>query len=364
MALLAMQSCVRNDLEDCPPSVRYAISFEFLLHTVLDENENPVERFAEDVDKLNIYVFDRNSNVCIYADTTLTGPFGKNDIFNLPLEGGNYDIIVWGWGRNTGDPNLNRSTGVIPAIRPGVTTIEQARFILNEKSNGNDNIYGKIEKTFYGEIIGKYIPPNISQIDTVYLKNISKMIRIIIPDIEDDPINIPDWKNNVKITVEGDNGAYLFRNNSGTVGFDVTPRIDPNLVAGHVINNPFQKFTEKRSIDSLLQKGPVFTRGLERDLDILVVDISTLRLVEGDTNMKVVITWNSGIKEEQIEIPLLQVITRNPEYAWAANIQRDLDRQEKWEIIFRITDTYVSVATNVMQWDIVKQDVGIGGIMQ
>ncbi|MDR3251133.1 MAG: FimB/Mfa2 family fimbrial subunit, partial [Tannerella sp.] len=209
-----------------------------------------------------------------------------------------------------------------------------------------------------GEIAEKNIPPFSNQIDTVDLKNISKMIRIIIPDIEEDPVNIPDWRNNVRITIEGDNGAYLFNNRSGLN----VPLVDP--VAGHVIDNPFQRFDTKSNIDSLFNDDPVFTRDIVNDSEILVVDISTLRLVETDANMKIVIAWNSGIKDERIEIPLLEALKKNPDYAWGTNIQRDLDRQDEWEITFWITDTYFSVSTNVMQWHIVKQDVGIGGIMQ
>jgi hypothetical protein len=99
---------------------------------------------------------------------------------------------------------------------------------------------------------------------------------------------------------------------------------------------------------------------------MLVVDISTLRLVVGDENMKIVIRW-PGI-EEPIVVPLLKVLMENPTYNWgytASEIQRDLDRQDEWEIVFYITKTYITVATvNVDPWHIVKQDAGIGGIMQ
>jgi hypothetical protein len=356
--LLAIQGCVRDDLETCPPAVRYAISFEYLLHTVVDESGQPVELFAEDVEKMYIYVFDSATDTCIYADTTLTGPFTDNFIYSLPLSTGMYDIIVWGWGRHTGDPDLNRSTGVIPAvIEPGKRTLSEARFMLNELNSGSsDSINGKIEKTFYGEIPDRSIPPFISRVDTVSLMNLSKMIRVIIPDIEDDPVTFPDWQNNVKVTIEGDNGAYFF----GRTAQSGSPAVDP--ANGHAIYKPFRTFYD----DAILSADPVFTTQFEGNHTGLVVDISTLRLVLGDENMKLVIRWKKGTENRWMEIPLLELVMRHPDYAWSGNayIQRDLDRHDRWEVIFRITDSYLTVSTNIMQWHVIKQDVVIGGLLQ
>jgi hypothetical protein len=182
------------------------------------------------------------------------------------------------------------------------------------------------------------------------------MIRVIIPDIEDDRASFPNWQNNVKITIEGDNGAYFFGKRPGLS----SPAVDP--ATGQVIYNPFQTFYD----DDILATDPVFTTEFGGDDHTgLVVDISTLRLVVGDENMKLVIRWNDGTEDRQIEIFLLELVMRHPDYAWSsgANIQQDLDREDRWEIIFRITGTHVDVSTNIMQWHVIKQDVVIGGIL-
>jgi hypothetical protein len=256
-------------------------------------------------------------------------------------------------GVNRGNPLLNRITGIMPEINVDVTTIDQARFRLNELNN---DVRGKIEKTFYGEIIDKSIPPFINEIDTVDLMNISKMVRVIIPDIEADPVTFPDWENNVQVTIEGDNGAYYFGVPAAGLS---SPAVDP--VAGRQRYFPYQTSHD----DSLLVNDPIFTRGYENgDRVGLVVDISTLRLIVGDTNMKIVITWTKDSEVQRIEIPLLEIVTRNPAYAWSGNRQRDLDRDDRWEITFGVTDTYISVATGINQWHVIKQDVGVGGILQ
>jgi hypothetical protein len=371
ITLIALQGCVRNDLEDCPPSVRYALSFEYLLHTTDADGDGIYggkgdNLFVEDVDKLHIYVFDSNSLLpdgssnpnygkCIYADTTLTGPFTEGYIYPLPLNQGAYDIIVWGWGRNTGSRDLKRSTCIIPdPIEPGKTSINEARLILNELNDNVRDIYGKIEKTFYGEIANNIIPPFVSKVDTVDLMNISKLIRIIIPDIETDPYTFPNWRDDLNITIKGDNGAYLFKSTAGG------PSIDP--VLGRVTDNPHQRFFS----DSILEKDPIHSVSFGNNNHVgLVVDISTLRLVLGNANMKVAFEWkNSKGEDEYFELSLIDLVTRNPNYAWSNNVQRDLDRDDCWEIIFPITNTYLSVATRVMQWQIVKQDVGVGGLLQ
>ncbi|MDR0835992.1 MAG: FimB/Mfa2 family fimbrial subunit [Tannerella sp.] len=356
--VLITQSCVRNNLEDCPPSVRYAISFEYLLHTFVDPRGVPVNRFENDVEKMYIYVFDDATGLCILADTTQRGPFTNDLLYYLPFSGGTYDIIVWGWGENPFSPQLDRRTGVLPRIpiEVGKTTIDEAKFVLFELNNNvNNMVDGKIEKTFYGEIPDKYIPPFISDVDTVSLRNITKAIRVIIPDIENASTEIPDWKNNLKITIEGDNAAYKI----GKTGGLHATEIDGTL--GSVIYNPYQTLYT----DSVLVNDPIYTNHFDGSRTTgLVVDISTLRLVEHDTNMKVVLTWTLGTEVKRLELPLLELLERHPAFIWSGNLQRYLDVEDRWEIIFRITDTHVSVATEVMQWHIVKQDVGIGGILQ
>jgi hypothetical protein len=374
--LVAMQSCVRNSLEDCPPEVRSALSFDYLLHTV-DVNGNNIyseladDQFYEDVDKMFLYVFDNTTGMCVYADTTLTGPFPAGYTYNLPLNSGTYDIIVWGWGRNTGNLTLNRSTGTIPvAIIPEQTHISVARFILNELNNSvNDNVYGKIEKTFYGEIQGKYIPPFGSDIDTVELINISKLVRVIIPDAEE--AGIPDWENNIKITIEGDNGAYLF-----TPGVS-SPLRDPDPDRNHVIDNPYQTlFT-----DSVLRADPIprFPRDYRGITEIdsgLVVDISTLRLIAGDPNMRLAVRWtDAGGQPRELFIPLMDLLEDALAVGLfddfsADNLQRLFDRIDQWEIMFSLTDTYVSASIgiqcgcSILDWHVVVQRTSVGGIYQ
>ncbi|MDR2385895.1 MAG: FimB/Mfa2 family fimbrial subunit [Tannerella sp.] len=354
---LITQGCVRDGLNECPPSVRYAISFEYLLHSSLDANNNPINLFAEEVEKMYVYVFDHETGICACADTTLTGPFEAGDIYTLPLITGVYDIIIWGWGRNTGDPDLRRSTGVIPAVVvPGETKIDNVRFILNELNNSSkDSVSGKIERTFFGEISNNDIPPFVSRIDTVSLMNLSRKIRVIIPDIENDAENFPNWRNNVKITIEGDNGAYFFKTASGAGA----PTIDP--LNGRVIYSPYETYYT----DQILKDDPIFSTGFDQEDDHvgLVVDISTLRLVLEDTDMKILIRWNDGTKNRSITLPLLELITRHPDYAWyssSSSIQKALDREDRWEIVFKMTDTVITVATNILEWHVIKQDVIIG----
>ncbi|MDR2148761.1 MAG: FimB/Mfa2 family fimbrial subunit [Tannerella sp.] len=373
-ALFAMQGCVRNSLEDCPPEIRYGLSFDYLLHTV-DVNGNNIyseladDRFYEDVDKMYLYVFDNTTGMCVFADTTLTGPFPDGYVYQGWQPGsGTYDIIVWGWGRNTGNLTLNRSTGTIPAaIIPGQTHISVARFILNELNNSvNDNVYGKIEKTFYGEIQNKYISPFFSDVDTVELINISKLVRVIIPDAEE--AGIPDWENSIKITIEGDNGSYLF-----TPGVS-SPLRDPDPDQNHVIDNPYQTLYT----DSVLRADPIprFPRNYRGITDIdsgLVVDISTLRLIASDPNMKLVITW-PGL-DKPLVIPLMKLLEDALAIGLfddfsADNLQRLFDRIDQWEIMFNITDTYVSASIgiqcgcSILDWHVVVQRVSVGGILQ
>jgi hypothetical protein len=316
---------------------------------------------------MHVYVFDNTTGICVYADTTLTGPFPKGYIYYLPLDAGTYDIIIWGWGRDTGNPNLHRSTGTIPAkIEPGVTNITEARFILNELTNAsraNNEVNGKIEKTFYGEIPHRVIPPIMADVDTVSLMNISKTIRIIIPDAAEDTVSFRNWKN-IQITIEGDNGAYLFTPNANS------PVIDH--ANGLVVDNPFQKLYT----DSVLMNDPIYSKFFPgKSATVvdsgLVVDISTLRLLAFNDNMKLVIRWTDALGVPQYrEIPFMELLRKaiaQGDYFWdgtPAGYQIVFDRVDAWEIMFYITETWLTASTpiqvSMMDWHVIVSDVEIG----
>jgi tetrahydromethanopterin S-methyltransferase subunit G len=338
---ISLQSCVRNDLDECPPAVRYALNFEYTIHPERNIDGTPINRFVEDVDRMYVFAFD-STGTCMHADTTLTGPFSEGLTYSLPLNVGRYTTITTGWGRDTGDPNLHRSTAVIPRITVGETNIREVRLILEDVESSVHNVDGKIEKTFYGENEINIVPFS-NRVDTVPLMNIANMIRIIVIDAN----KLENWQS-MELTIDGDNGAYSFFG---------SPVIRAVGVLGRVKYKPFGKYYT----DSIAVKDPINlsrpSPGSGSD-PMLVFDISTLRLIEGDRNLKVNFEWEGRI----IEFELVTLITEA--IPSGLNKQYELDSNFRWQIEFNLTETAATANVIVENWRVIQQDTGLGGILQ
>jgi hypothetical protein len=329
--LTVSQGCVKNDLEDCPDAIRYALAFKYTLHT--DEGK---DRFYKDVDKMFVYVFDVATGLCVYADTvTLIAPFKEDYTYPLSLNVGKYNIITWGWGRNDGDNMLKISTAVVPAIIPGETSIDEARLLLEEKICD-----GRLEKTFYGEIRDVNVPAFISRVDTISLMNLTNQIRIIIEDAVTAKL-----QDDISISIVGDNGAYYFNSS------DNAPDRDP--VKGRVTYLPYKIYRT----DSILVADPIYVESVYpgTGLDsMLIVEISTLRLIQNNDNMQLVIKNGNNYERRFLLLNILQGLT--------PPIQYNLDKYYRWQLSYNILNTYSSIEVWVMNWHFIILPSDIGGL--
>ena len=351
-----MQSCVTNNLDDCPDSVRYAIAFEYTLHTETSNRmtKGLYDRFYDDVDKMYIYVFDAATGICVLADTALLAPFKNDFTYPLPLSTGRYDIITWGWGRNPGDHSLRMSTAVVPTVVPGTTSINDARLQLEAAT-----ISGKLERIFYSERRDLEITAFMSRIDTLPLMNISNMIRVVIPDAR-----TAKMQDEISISITGDDGAYRFNSTSAAkagsydgVGYFRSGFNSPDIdaVRGNVVYLPFRTYRT----DSILLADPIYRgapyQGTGRD-SMLIVEMSSLRLVQDNPNMVLVVNWDGDLFKFSL-IDLLRTAT-------SSSVQYDLDRYHRWEISYEVSSTYATASVSVIDWHRKLTSSDIGGLLQ
>jgi hypothetical protein len=326
-----------SDRDNCPDAIKYVLSFDYTIHA------DGYDRFYDDVDKMVVYVFDAATGSCVYADTTtLLAPFEKDFTYTLPLNVGKYDIITWGWGRNTGSLELKRSSTIIPNIIPG-TNIQNARFLLEK--NLND---GRLEKNFYGELHDVEISAFTSREDTMRLMNLVNQIRIVFPDI-----NTAELQDKVEINIKGYNGAYFFEGspfyNSDKKVMYYAPNMDP--IQGIVTTRPYKIYRT----DSVLLADPIYLAGLPSGTgkdSMLVADISVLRLVQSDENMKAVINVNNYL----IELPLLEIL----QSGFSSNVQYYLDKYDRWQLFINTNETYGTIHIYVADWHFVYQRAEAG----
>ena len=363
--MLMMQSCVTNNLDDCPDAVRYALAFEYTLHTT----ENSRDRFYDEVDKMYVYVFDAITKECAYVDTlSLLAPFEDDFVYPLSLNVGKYDIIVWGWGRNPGDQSLKMSTAIVPTIVPGRTSIDDARLQLEESIGGICD--GRLEKIFYSERRNVDISAFVSRIDTLPLMNISNEIRIVIPDAI---ATSAMWKD-IEISITGDDGAYLFNSLSRAAivedsysneGYFKSGNNAPDIAAsrGSVTYLPYKTYYT----DRILEADPIYLREPYRAVgdSMLIAEISTLRLVQDNRTMEVVVKWNdTNGNSITKKLPLLELLQEAIVYYEGGKIQYNLDRYHRWEITINLTDASMTATVSVMDWHRKPLPGEIGGILQ
>ena len=354
VAILALQSCVTNNLDDCPEAVRYAIAFEYTLHTETSDRyrNGEYDRFYDDVDKLFIYVFDVATKTCVYADTaTLLAPFREDFTYSLPLETGKYDIITWGWGRNPGESSLKISTAIVPTIIPGRTTIDEARLQIEENV-----CKGKLERIFYSEKRNVDISAFVSRIDTLPLMNISNQIRVVISDA-----NTASVQDEIDIYIAANDGAYFFNSVSRSTdsydasGFFKSGNNAPDLDGskGGVKYMPYKIYRT----DSILIADPIYLReqynGTGRD-SMLIVEMSSLRLLQNNRNVELVIDWNGRTVGRYSLLDLLQA-------GISSRVQYNLDRYHRWQVSLEVRRTYATVHVHVMDWHYIYTPSNAGG---
>ena len=354
--MLMMQGCVTNNLDDCPDSIRYSLSFIYTLHTeesnrTIDGEYAGYDRFYSDVDKIFVYVFDATTGICVYADTAkLLAPFPDDYTYSLPLNVGKYNIITWGWGRYKKDQTLNMSTAIIPIVVPGVTSFDNARLQLQETT-----INGQLENIFYSERKNVEINAFMSRIDTMPLMNITNTIRIVIPDAVSSAM-----QDAIDISIVGDDGAYYFNSTNRSSDYNAGDYFRTGFNAPNVLvrsdNYTYFPFNTYRT-DSILRVDPIYMvnpyTGTGRD-SMLIVEMSTLRLLQDNPNMDIIIKWNG----RTMTLPLIKILQ---EGLPNNRTQYNLDLYHRWQILFNITNTFVTIHIYVMDWHVVLSSEDLGG---
>ena len=111
---LAMVSCIKDDLSDCPTTGSLELRVTFFNKTI----ENT---FDKQVSRLDFFIFDEGGKF-VSREIDATGPFTNEYSRALQLPYGTYKVVVWG--------NLYDDTALDGGLEVGVTTIDDLRLRL------------------------------------------------------------------------------------------------------------------------------------------------------------------------------------------------------------------------------------------
>ncbi len=343
-----LQSCVHGDLDDCPPMVRYAVAFQY----TNTNRTKALDRFYDDVKKINLYVFDENN--LIYTTTTKISPYESN--FNIPLDlpMGKYHIIAWGNVLDDANFTITPEDFVI-----GQTSLDDVRLTLNRIANQFSTTASaeELDKLFYGEIDTE-IPLYISRIDTIGLINNTNNVRIVLHWDHSGELKETDEKidyDEVRVRLNGSNAIYGFGNN--LVGTD------------NVVYMPWSYYYT----DSILNVDKdkwltmyYYSNAVSEVTNSCVYDFSILRMVAGSPiyltveRKKPVVPDPVNLLSDQIDVMQTFTIFFDNQSVPAAQRQNMFDKNEYYRIDLYFTydflaNTYVSGSLQVRPWTVIEQ---------
>lgn len=303
--LVAMQSCIKEDVDDC--SAGLSLRFKYTL------NDQQTNLFGTNIHKITVYIFDKEGK---YVDTfSESGEKVTNDfIMQIPLPKGNYGIVAYGGDFTTytvGELNsITNETNNL--LRKGVTDIKDFRLLLNNIEGAEgfllpvkvpDDLYAGIATNALSTTGGR-------QITDVELIQDTKKIKVILTGI----------------------------------GFLTRAQAVPDIYVT-ALNGRYKSDNQIDGVHRTLKYLPLQTTVVPNRME---ANLKTMRLMIGTSPMLVIkdpatgkLIYNKNLVEQ---------ILLNPAYA----SQTDLDRED--EFVFTIElkeqDHQVVVSVTINGWKI------------
>lgn len=303
--LFAMQSCVREDVNDC--SAGLLLRFRYTL------NDQQTNLFGTNIHKITVYIFDKEGK---YVDTfSESGEKITSDyLMQIPLDKGSYDIVAYGGEFGTYTPGeLDNATNQMNnLLRKGVTDIKDFRLLLNDVEGDEGFLLPAAvpDDLYAGSATDVPATTGRGEVTDVELIQDTKKVKVILTgtDFLTRVQAVPD------IYITALNARYTF---------------DNQIDGAH------------RTLKYASSQTTVDSNRMEANL-------KTMRLVIGTSPMLVIKTPATG--EVIYNKNLIEQILLNPSYS----SQTDLDRED--EFVFEITlegkDHQVVVSVSVNGWKI------------
>ena len=287
---IMLLGCVKEDLSICHKDGNASsyLTFEYTM------NSDYVDKFADAVSTLDVFVFDDNLDFISVISSEEKSLKAENYKMMLELPDGTYTFVVWGGARNSYRA-YNTEFDIVP-LAEGMSGFERCKLVLNDDQSFEDT-----DDLFHG---------------------IARNVRICSKQLSHTHISLIKNTNNINVTVTGISGQ---ENNN---------RID---IICSAANSEYRFDNSVKNKDLLKQYISVKTVG-ENEIN---ARFKTLRLLTGMKSHLIVRDADSGLNI--IEHNLIDLIKLLPDI----RTDEDLDRNDVYNIEIDLhTDMSASVIIN------------------
>ena len=292
LLLLVLFSCTSIDetLSEC----QLYVSFRY------DYNMEFADAFHAQVDKVELYVFDKNGKYLFKQAEEGSALSTGNYLMEVELPVGQYQFMAWAGARDSYD---------ITSLTPGVSTLTDLKLKL--KREASLIINKRMETLWYGEVINVNFDGTVHQTETINLIRDTKIVRFGFQSYTG------SW------TLDMNDYDYEIIESNGHLGHD-NSLLD----------------------DDVLSFRPYYME--QKDPATAYVDMNTMRLME-DRKTRLVLTEKASGKRV-FDINLIDYLAMTNAEGKNLSTQEYLDRQSNYHIIFFLSESWLAVQIVVNGW--------------
>ena len=295
-----MVSCdsFKEDLTEC----RLSVKFKY------DYNMEFADAFHTQVDKVELYVFDKDGKF-LFKQAEEGGSLSTgNYLMEVALPVGEYQFVAWAGARDSYD---------ITSLIPGTSTITDLKLQL--KREESLIIDKELETLWYGEIINVNFTGTIHQTETINLIKDTKRVRFIFQS----------YANNWELKMN--DYDYEIRESNGYLGHDNSLLDDDVLSFRPYHMNQLNSFSAS-------------------------VDLNTMRLMK-DRTTRLVITEKST-SNKVFDINLIDYLAMTNMEDKKIGLQEYFDRQSNYHIVFFLSGSWLAMKIVINGWTVYSQTEG------
>lgn len=323
-SMLGSCNILAEEEEDCDVYVRFKY----------DMNMEFTDAFSQAVNSVTLYAFDKQGVLAFQK--TEEGELLKQNGYRMHLDGishnekADYDFITW-----AGEPD-NESFS-IPVLTVGKHTKEDLICQLNRAGDGV--VDDDLESLFHGQLNGLTFGRAAQQpgVDVVVplVKN-TNSIRIVLQEVQGDPLNVNDFR-------------FQVTDDNGTMNYDNT------LLEDEVLTYKAW-FTDNghAGMDEEVAQQEGIT-----EINVAIAELTTARLMADQNPILTITKADTG--EQVLKLPLVEaaLMYKRDKYKDMSD-QEYLDREDEYNFTFFLNNgKWTSASVYINSWKVIYGELGL-----